>query len=189
MERCRRNERDRRRQRWQCLESSGKRLSHPPPHPLRSGLFNCPHGITTDSWGNVWVTDTGLHQVLKFSADGTLLLSVGKRLKPGHDSEHLCAPTAVAVSADGSFFVADGYCNNRVVAFTRDGAFAGEWSPPADSPAGGATMQVVHSLALDECAGLLYVADRERGRVFVLENIKCGLELRCAAAGCCCDCS
>ena len=27
-----------------------------------AGLFNLPHGATVDAWGNVWVTDVGLHQ-------------------------------------------------------------------------------------------------------------------------------
>lgn len=83
--------------------------------------------------------------------------------------DHFCAPTHVAVASDGSFFVSDGYCNSRVVAFTKEGAYAGEWSPPEAQ----GRMVVVHSLALDECRGLLYVADRERGRVFVLTGIEC----------------
>lgn len=27
-----------------------------------AGVFNCPHGVSTDQWGNVWVADVGLHQ-------------------------------------------------------------------------------------------------------------------------------
>jgi hypothetical protein len=30
-------------------------------------------------------------------------------------------PTAVAVAASGDFFVADGYCNSRVMKFNKDG--------------------------------------------------------------------
>ena len=28
--------------------------------------FYMPHGLTVDSHGKVWITDVGLHQVLKF---------------------------------------------------------------------------------------------------------------------------
>jgi peptidylamidoglycolate lyase len=35
-----------------------------------AGLFIMPHGLTIDRDGNVWLTDVGLQQVLKFSPDG-----------------------------------------------------------------------------------------------------------------------
>ena len=31
-----------------------------------SGRFYMPHGLTVDTEGNTWVTDVGLHQVMKF---------------------------------------------------------------------------------------------------------------------------
>lgn len=37
---------------------------------------------------------------------------------PGQDDEHFCKPTSVAVSSDGRyFFVADGYCNSRIIKY------------------------------------------------------------------------
>src|SRR4051812_8296814 len=53
-----------------------------------AGLFVFPHGIHVDAADNVWVTD-GLgdsgkgHQVLKFSPDGKLLLTLGRAGQPG----------------------------------------------------------------------------------------------------------
>ena len=41
-----------------------------------------PHGITIDNHGNIWVTDVGLHQVLKFPpgfGNGTPLLTLGTK--------------------------------------------------------------------------------------------------------------
>src|SRR5262245_57918072 len=35
--------------------------------------FLVPHGISIDSQNNVFVTDVGLHQVIKFTHDGTLV--------------------------------------------------------------------------------------------------------------------
>ena len=36
-----------------------------------SGLFYMPHGLKIDSEGNTWVTDVGLHQVIKFNRGET----------------------------------------------------------------------------------------------------------------------
>jgi peptidylamidoglycolate lyase len=33
----------------------------------------------------------------------------------------------VAVALDGTVFVSDGYCNSRVVKFSADGKYLGEW--------------------------------------------------------------
>lgn len=50
-----------------------------------AGLLNFPHGFHLDMEGNVWVTDHGVepandkgHQVLKFSPDGRLLMTLGR---------------------------------------------------------------------------------------------------------------
>ena len=56
-----------------------------------------PHGLTVDFEGNVWVTDVGLHQAIKFDQQGNQLLALGKRLQPGSDSAHLCKPTHVSL--------------------------------------------------------------------------------------------
>ena len=74
---------------------------------------------------------------------------------PGADDKHFCKPTHVAVAADGSFFVADGYCNSRVAAFDAAGRFLREWG--SASPKG---LDVPHSIVLDQCRQLLLVADR-----------------------------
>lgn len=54
-----------------------------------------PHMITVDRNGSVWVTDTGRHQVLKFSASGQLLMTIGKEKTPGKGADGLCKPTQV----------------------------------------------------------------------------------------------
>ena len=49
-------------------------------------------------------------------------LVLGTRMEPGNDQTHFCMPTSVAVSeSTGDFFVADGYCNSRVMKFNKDG--------------------------------------------------------------------
>jgi hypothetical protein len=132
-----------------------------------AGTFLMPHGLSTDAWGNVWLTDVGLHQVFKYSAQGQRLLAVGAARSPGTGADGFCQPAAVVAASDGSFFVADGYCGSRVVAFHANGTYRGAWSPPA----GATALRVPHALALDDCAGLLHVADRENGRVLTLAGV------------------
>lgn len=78
---------------WCCVraQDTGEVLSS-----WGSGEFLMPHGLTVDLDGNIWVTDCGLHQAIKFSPQGKQLLALGTRLKPGHDSSHLCKPTHVS---------------------------------------------------------------------------------------------
>ena len=41
------------------------------------------------------------------------------QFKPGNDDTHYCKPTSVAVTDDTQhFFVADGYCNSRIIKYS-----------------------------------------------------------------------
>jgi len=123
-----------------------------------AGLFHMPHGLTIDSKGNVYVTDAGTHQVLRFpNGSSTPDLVLGEKFVPGSDATHFCKPTDVAVTeTSGIFFVADGYCNSRVMKYNAKGELLkvihGQWKVP-------------HSLALFEDEDVLCVADREGRRL------------------------
>jgi len=122
-----------------------------------SGLFYMPHGLKVDQEGNTWVTDVGLHQVLKFTKGSTSpSLVLGTQFVPGNDATHFCKPTATAIASSGQVFVADGYCNSRVAVFDKTGKhlhdIKGKWS-------------VVHSIVLFEQEDLLCVANREGATV------------------------
>lgn len=103
---------------------------------------------------------------------------LGKRFEPGSDNAHFCKPAAVSVMKSGDFFVADGYCNSRVIKFNSRGEKILEWgrayqpsmfsgvsswfsriAPPPYA------FQIPHALALAEDQDLLCVADRENGRI------------------------
>ena len=86
-----------------------------------ANTFVMPHGLTIDHDDNVWLTDVGRHQVFKFGPDGRQLLVLGEARVPGDDARHFNQPTDVAVAANGTFFVSDGYGNSRVLHFTADG--------------------------------------------------------------------
>lgn len=126
-------------------------------------LFIMPHGLKVDKANNIWVTDVGLHQVLKFSYDGKLLLSVGEARVPGNDSLHFDQPTDIAVTDDGSFYVSDGYGNSRVVKFSASGQYLSEWGTKGDKEN---EFDIPHGIALDS-SGNVVVADRENHRIQV----------------------
>lgn len=71
-------------------------------------------------------------------------------------------PAQVALANDGRVFVGDGYCNSRVLEFSAEGEWRGEY---VVSSTAGQPLQNPHSIVLQECAHALYVAEREASRV------------------------
>lgn len=131
-----------------------------------ANLFIMPHGLTVDKHNNIWVTDVGLHQVLKFSHDGRLLMKWGVSKVPGNDSLHFNLPTDVAISNDGSFYVSDGYGNSRVVKFSATGKYLFTWGSHGNKPG---EFNIPHAISLDD-KGYVYVADRENNRIQVFDS-------------------
>ncbi|XP_059478776.1 peptidyl-alpha-hydroxyglycine alpha-amidating lyase 1 [Neocloeon triangulifer] len=150
-------------------------------HQWGANLFYLPHGLTVDQEGHVFLTDVALHQVFKFpprGGQGKPLMVLGERFIQGNDRNHFCKPTSVAVTKSGDFFVADGYCNHRVIKFNEKGEFLlnfGRRTLPSDGiphrPAP-TELSIPHSLALAEEKNLVCVADRENGRIqcFRIDN-------------------
>lgn len=128
--------------------------------------FALPHSLTVDRDDNVWITDVALHQVYKFTHDGRLLLTLGERAVPGGDRAHFNRPTDVAVHADGSFYVSDGYVNSRILKFAADGQFLLEWGVKGAGPG---QFDLPHGLALD-AAGRVFVVDRQNARVQIFDR-------------------
>jgi peptidylamidoglycolate lyase len=130
-----------------------------------AGEFIMPHGLTIDREDHVWLTDVGRQQVFKFTHDGKLLLTLGERGKPGDDHGHFNLPTDVAVLADGSFYVSDGYKNTRVVKFSADGRYEAEWGGKGDAPG---KFNLPHGIAVDS-KGRVIVCDRSNSRLQVFD--------------------
>jgi sugar lactone lactonase YvrE len=137
------------------------------------GLFNHPHGFYVDHQGNVWTTDnTGGndkgHQVIKFSPQGKVLLTLGKPGVPGEGPDMFNAPTDVAVAANGDIIVSDGHggkTNARIVKFTSGGKFISAWGKRGSGPG---EFGVNHSLAIDS-TGRIFVADRGYSRIEIFD--------------------
>jgi DNA-binding beta-propeller fold protein YncE len=106
------------------FEPSGKLIKS-----FGAGVFVFPNGIAVDKDGNVYVADADGkngkgHVVVKFSPDGKVLLTLGKPGMPGDAPGYFYRPSAVAVAADGTIFVADGHggdSNARIIKLAPDG--------------------------------------------------------------------
>jgi len=125
------------------------------------GLFIMPHGLTVDQENNIWITDVALHQVFKFNAQKKLLMKLGIEKVADSDSLHFNMPTDVAIAKDGSFYVADGYGNSRIIKFSAEGKYLMEWGRPGT---GEGEFNTPHAIDLDS-NGNVYVADRENKRI------------------------
>ncbi len=123
------------------------------------------HGLRVDREDNVWVTDIGNHQVMKFTPEGRLLLTLGKKGQPGSGRDEFDRPTDVAVAPSGAFYVADGNGNSRVVRFSREGKYLGEWGRKG---ARDGEFNLPHAIVLDD-RGRVCVGDRENDRVQVFD--------------------
>ena len=140
-----------------------------------AGMMLFPHGLALDPEGNVWVTDgrggdgKG-HQVLKFSPEGELLLTLGQPGVPGEGPNTLNRPSDVAIAANGDIFVADGHSgmdtNMRIVKYAPDGTYIKEWGRKGSAPG---ELDGAHGLAFDS-QGRLFVADRENNRVQIFDQ-------------------
>lgn len=123
------------------------------------------HGLRLDAQGHVWTTDTANHVVMEFTPQGKPLRTLGTRGVPGEDAAHFDKPTDVAITPEGELYVADGYGNNRIVHFDRQGRFVKSWGRLGTAPG---EFNLPHAIVADS-RGRLYVADRSNARVQVFD--------------------
>ena len=138
------------------------------------GVFNRPHGLTIGPDDAVYCTDDIGHTVRKFTPEGTLLLTLGTSGRPsdtGATSMDFRTirraagpfhyPTNVALAADGSLFISDGYGNARIHRFSADGVCLLSWGEPGGGPG---EFRLPHGIAVGP-DGSVVVADRENSRL------------------------
>ena len=148
-----------------------------------AGLFVLPHGLHVDDDGNVWVTDsqgneagTKGHQVIKFSPEGEVLLTLGQAGQPGSGPGQLNEPCDVITAPNGDIFVSDGHSGQspdppegrtgRILKFDSEGNFIKEWGEIGFRPG---QFRTPHALEFDS-QGRLYVADRGNHRIQVFDQ-------------------
>jgi peptidylamidoglycolate lyase len=128
--------------------------------------YKLAHGIRIDKDGFIWVTDNSDNFVQKFSADGKLLMTVGKKGMAGDNqsTDAFDGPADVFVAPNGDFYVADGYRNSRVVQFSKEGNFIRIIGGTKGSEPG--QFNLPHAVVVDS-KGRVIVADAENSRVQV----------------------
>jgi sugar lactone lactonase YvrE len=133
------------------------------------GLFESAHSVTIDSQGFLWASDSAAHVIHKFSPDGRLLMTLGKRGVAGDNTSRdlFNQPNHVAIAPNGDIYVSDGYQNARVVHFSGSGQFVriiggGKGSQPGQ-------LQLPHGVALDS-KGRILVNDSDNQRVTVFDK-------------------
>src|SRR5207247_8931344 len=101
--------------------------------------FEFAHSVRVDKDDNIWTVDEGTNLVTKFSPDGKVLMVIGRRPpavdgpvvsasgpNPPAQKYILCRPSDVGFDPQGNIFVSDGYCNNRVVKYDKNGRFVAQ---------------------------------------------------------------
>jgi sugar lactone lactonase YvrE len=144
--------------------------------------FQFAHSVRVDPQDNIWTVDEGTNVVTKFNPDGTkVLMVIGHRPSQADgpyatpkgpnvpDGKYtLCRPTDVAWDLQGNIFIADGYCNNRVVKYDKNGRFLAQ-NGSEKVGKGENEYNLPHGLQVDH-QGNVYVADRGNARYVVLDN-------------------
>lgn len=133
------------------------------------GMFPKAHALRIDRQNNVWITDRELHQVLKFTQDGKLLMELGTKGVPGDNDSKVAlnGPADVVVGPNGDIFVADGESTNtRIVKYSKDGKFLKMWGTKGSEPG---QLLVPHSIVMDS-RGRLYVANRGNKRIEIFDQ-------------------
>jgi sugar lactone lactonase YvrE len=143
--------------------------------------FEFAHSVRVDPQDNIWVVDEGTNTVIKFNPAGRVIMVLGHRPEvvagavattnaaaPPAEKYTFSRPTDVAWDPQGNIFISDGYGNNRVVKYDKNGRFLKQ---VGSEKAGNGKDQfnLPHAIAVD-AKGNVYVADRSNHRMQVLDN-------------------
>jgi sugar lactone lactonase YvrE len=134
-----------------------------------AGLFSLAHSVHAAPDGSIWASDPNAHVVYKFSADGKVVMTLGKKGVVGDDTSRdaFNQPNSVGFGPNGDVYVSDGYGSSRVVQFRSDGSFVRIIGGRKGSAPG--ELQVPHGVAVDP-QGRVLVADSDNKRVSVFDR-------------------
>jgi DNA-binding beta-propeller fold protein YncE len=154
--------------------------------------FLIAHAVRVDPQDNIWIVDEGSNQVVKFNADGRVLMILGRkpeavsiRVPPASPSpaapsrgssgvtgaggagDQFIRPSDVAFDRDGNIFVADGHgANARIAKFDQNGRFLLSWGSRGTETG---QFSGPHSIATD-AQGNVYVADQGNKRIQIFDG-------------------
>ncbi len=119
--------------------------------------FTHPAGVAVDTWGNLYVVDTGKHRILKFTAGGKFVMGWGSH---GSGYGQFLYPTGIATDLYGNVYVAD-TDNHRIQKFDSNGNFISEI---CEQILDTETLSYPQGVTLDEW-GNIYVTDTYNDRI------------------------
>jgi sugar lactone lactonase YvrE len=107
------------------------------------------------------------HQVIKFSPEGKVLLTLGKA-GGAAAPDYFYQPNDIVVGANGDIFVAEGHggANDRILKFSKDGKLIKTIGKKGSGPG---EFNQPHALGLDS-RGRLIVGDRGNNRIQILDQ-------------------
>jgi DNA-binding beta-propeller fold protein YncE len=132
------------------------------------------HSGAVDWDGNVYIIERDAHRIVKLSPKlDKFLMQIGVTGEKGNSPKHLDLPSGIAVLKNGNIVVTDGYGNNRVILYSKDGTFIKQVAKGAggqpDKGKGPGEWDLPHKLAVDAQENL-YIIDREGHRVQVFDR-------------------
>jgi hypothetical protein len=143
--------------------------------------FTFAHAVRVDKDDNIWTVDEGSNMVIKFNPAGRVVMVIGRRPDAvdelaamsgqgiAHNSNKPYSfdrPTDVGWDAQGNIFVTDGYGDNRVVKYDKNGRFIKSAGTLGNGPD---QLRLPHTMAMD-AQGNVYIGDRSNARVQVWDN-------------------
>jgi 6-bladed beta-propeller len=143
--------------------------------------FTFAHAVRVDKDDNIWAVDEGSNMVIKFNPAGRVTMVIGRRpdavdelvaMSGQGSAPHpnkpysFSRPTDVGWDAQGNIFVTDGYGDDRVVKFDKNGRFIKSAGTAGNGPG---QLRLPHTMAMD-AAGNVYIGDRSNARVQVWDN-------------------
>lgn len=131
----------------------------------KDGKLNSPRGIAISNDNYLYVTDLNNHRICKFSLDGKMVNTFGKK---GNKAGEFNEPSGVAADNQNNIYVADAW-NGRVQKFSPAGKYIMEIGGPK------AGFYSPRNVAVSKY-GILFVADTGTSRVhrFDLEGNRLG---------------
>lgn len=137
--------------------------------------FNNPQGIAIDQSGNVYVADTGNHQIRKIDTKGNISVFAGssKGFKDGASTQaEFNSPESIAFDKFGNLYIAD-TGNHRIRKIDAKGTvstFAGDGTAGLkDGTANQAQFNTPKGLGFDS-TGNLYIADWDNGKLRKIDS-------------------
>jgi len=130
------------------------------------GIIQDAHGIWIDGEDNVWCVERETHCIFKFNNRGELVQTIGAPGVEGAPGEPFRMPTDLAIAADGSLFISDGYGNARVHKYTQAGERILSWGEYGTGPG---QFELSHCVRIDRF-DRVWVCDRTNDRIQIFDT-------------------